>query len=297
MFKDCFMKIHILVWSKFDHIFRKLHAHLSLWIGLPGATTHIPCRSTHVLFYHQEIGRLLGEIPTAGLKMEKLQWKSGEFEGMTMAYWNWHFLSTYPIFASFLWASPLLSPGLLLSGTLDAELPLVDVLLNIEPRVDVDSYGYITEMDVSIFFCRAGKNEPEDCSTILVFYTFCVTAPFCHYSGAAHLVRRALPCSWGGRDRWRSWLHPDRWLRSDTGSTGTRRHLQTHNTSLYYFLIIHHWVWGSVWRTMCTCFTELPGVSRCTHADILRSFLVAGASILTHIGRARQEICTNDTIC
>lgn len=36
--------------------------------------------------------------------------------------------------------------------------------------------------------------------------------PFCQYSGAADLVRRVLQCSWAGRDRWRSWLHPDRWL-------------------------------------------------------------------------------------
>lgn len=35
---------------------------------------------------------------------------------------------------------------------------------------------------------------------------------------------------------------------------------------------------------VCTCFTVLPGVSRCTNADILCSFLVAGASILTLTG-------------
>lgn len=32
------------------------------------------------------------------------------------------------------------------------------------------------------------------------------------------------------------------------------------------------------------CFTVPPGVSRCTDADILWSFLVARASVLTHIG-------------
>lgn len=31
------------------------------------------------------------------------------------------------------------------------------------------------------------------------------------------LVHRTLLCSSGGRDRWRSWSHPGKWLHSDTG--------------------------------------------------------------------------------
>lgn len=51
---------------------------------------------------------------------------------------------------------------------------------------------------------------------------------------------------------------------------------------------------GSVWLEVKrrTCLAVLSGVSRCAQADVLRSISVAGASVQTHSGRARQEICT-----
>lgn len=117
---------------------------------------------------------------------------------------------------------------------------------------------------------------------------------------AAHLVHRALLCSWAGRGSCRSWLRPDKWLHSDRGSTGTRPHLQRQRTVMTVRLRLSAQglkVRAGSKRQVCvwvsTCFTELPCISRCTHTDALCSPSVAGASILTLAGWAGQILITD----
>ena len=47
---------------------------------------------------------------------------------------------------------------------------------------------------------------------------------------SADLARTVLRCSWADTRRWRKWVHPGKWLRSDTGWAGIHPPLRKHHT-------------------------------------------------------------------